>query len=275
MAGSSPNGKQIYLGKSKQDTLDTLLNKAEHQISNIRNKNIRALFDEAIGTTSHIKSSNYTVIDTINKLLEAFPVFAMPKTSNDHLSQVEQEANARYIALYLLKAGWSKQAIAALLGNIQEESQMNPGAWQDKNNSGGYGLVQWDPASKFLNYAFKGRTPEQQIQDANYLAVKNPKKLMNLQLEYLLKTMQPGAGEWAPDNAIDRYGANKKFSYNEFITSNSTIEELTEVFVTHYERPKAYDRKPKKGKFNPEAQKASLDIRIAAAEEWYKFLFPN
>ena len=72
------------------------------------------------------------------------------------LTQREKEWNAAYIYNYFSKRGWSGQAICGLLGNIQDESQMNPGAWQGWHNTGiGYGLVQWSAGTKYLDYMEK------------------------------------------------------------------------------------------------------------------------
>lgn len=51
--------------------------------------------------------------------------------------------------------GYSKEATAGILGNVQQESGFNPWRWQsDKvNYSAGYGLFQYTPASGYLeNY---------------------------------------------------------------------------------------------------------------------------
>ena len=68
------------------------------------------------------------------------------------LTQKQKEANASYIYDYLKNNGWTKEAISGLLGNIEQESQFNPGVWQDWHNTEklGYGLVQWSPAKGFL-----------------------------------------------------------------------------------------------------------------------------
>lgn len=62
------------------------------------------------------------------------------------LTEGRKEANARYIYDYLHGYGWTKEAICGLLGNIQQESQLNPGAWEVMDRTDrGYGLVQWTP----------------------------------------------------------------------------------------------------------------------------------
>lgn len=67
-----------------------------------------------------------------------------------YLSTGEQQNNATIIFSYLLDKGWSVNAIAGLLGNMQQESTMCP----DLNERGGtgYGLVQWTPKRKYTGW---------------------------------------------------------------------------------------------------------------------------
>ena len=52
-----------------------------------------------------------------------------------------------------LISSWSEYAIAGALGNIANESAFNPWRWQSDivNYSAGYGLVQFTPASGYIN----------------------------------------------------------------------------------------------------------------------------
>lgn len=75
---------------------------------------------------------------------------------NRYLSEAEMQNNALIIKDYLSSRGWSLNAIAGLLGNMESESTINPGIWQsldEGNMSGGFGLVQWTPATNFTNWA--------------------------------------------------------------------------------------------------------------------------
>lgn len=77
-------------------------------------------------------------------------------SKNEYLSFMEQYNNAVLISKYLNSKGWSNNAISALLGNMESESTINPGIWQSLNEgnmSGGFGLVQWTPATNFTNWA--------------------------------------------------------------------------------------------------------------------------
>ena len=82
-------------------------------------------------------------------------VYASVCSGTSTLSESQMKANAEYIYDYLIGQGFTKNAACAVLGNMQAESGINPGIWQYSNHdlSGGYGLVQWTPATKFLNRA--------------------------------------------------------------------------------------------------------------------------
>ena len=71
-------------------------------------------------------------------------------SGNRYLSASEMKNNAQIIMDYLLAAGWTKNAIAGMLGNMQTESGCNPGIWESLTIdwSRGYGLVQWDACNK-------------------------------------------------------------------------------------------------------------------------------
>ncbi len=74
--------------------------------------------------------------------------------SSNSLTQSQMNTNAFYIYSYLKHKGWSDNAIAGMLGNIQHESSMNPGRWEGDNvGSGpGYGLVQWTPYTNYTDW---------------------------------------------------------------------------------------------------------------------------
>lgn len=174
--------------------------------------------------------------------------------SKNRLTAEKQKVNAEYIYKYCLKQGWSKEAACGLLGNIQQESYFNPGVWQsDKNTKQGYGLVQWTPADQKILKWMGGLSPE----EANDMAEKEKKKLMDLQLEWLIKTCQPGQGEWLQGKAVSDYGSPLKMTFDEFITSDKNPGDLALVFHGHYERS-ADDERRKQN-------------RIDFANEWYEY----
>ena len=138
----------------------------------------------------------------------------------NRLDTKETKINATYVYQTLYDKGWSKNAICAVLGNMDEEScGVNPGKHQAYDGPG-YGIVQWDPASKYLNWAQNNGYADDSLEG---------------QVEFLVESMQPGMGEWLPDNSSvpDGYG----MSYSDFISSSADVSYLAQVFVYCYERP--------------------------------------
>ena len=77
-------------------------------------------------------------------------------SGNRYLSKSEMENNALIIKNYLTSKGWTLNAIAGILGNMESESTINPGIWQSLNAgnmSGGFGLGQWTPATNYTDWA--------------------------------------------------------------------------------------------------------------------------
>ena len=57
--------------------------------------------------------------------------------------QTRQNAYCVFAALSGQRSPWSKNAIAAMLGNMEVESGINPGRWQ--------GLIDTDPTRAYLS----------------------------------------------------------------------------------------------------------------------------
>ena len=75
---------------------------------------------------------------------------------NFYLTTEQMQGNAREVLSFFEQKGWSLNAIAGICGNMQSESNINPGIWQslqEGNYSGGFGLVQWTPATNYTNWA--------------------------------------------------------------------------------------------------------------------------
>lgn len=122
--------------------------------------------------------------------------------------------NAQYILDYLGSRGWTKNAICGMLGNMQTESTINPGIWQGLqtgNMSGGYGLVQWTPATKLIDWA--------NSQSLDYTE-------MDTQLERIRYEVEQNI-QWIHDT----------MTFYEFTQSNDSPYNLGMLFLQHYERP--------------------------------------
>ena len=136
---------------------------------------------------------------------------------NRFLSREEMTVNAKYIYRYLSARGWSINAICAMLGNMETESTLNPAIWQnldEGNTSLGYGLVQWTPATKYLEWCSENSLDDEHMDSAL--------KRIEYELENGL--------QWI---ATDTY----PLTFAEFKTSTLNITYLANAFLRNYERP--------------------------------------
>lgn len=137
-------------------------------------------------------------------------------TGNRYLSMEEMQNNALCVLSYLYPKGWTLNAIAGMLGNMQTESNINPGIWQsldEGNTSLGYGLVQWTPATNYLNWA-DAQGYERDDGD--------------MQL-YWIHNLTTSEGQWIPTAAYD-------LSFESFRTSTQSPEYLASAFLKNFER---------------------------------------
>ena len=141
--------------------------------------------------------------------------------------------------------------------NASEESKMNPGVWEVQDNvKYGYGLLQWTKGSDFLKWAGLD------VASTNRLVRINPQELMDLQLEYLLysssKSCPSEDKRWY---ATTKYESPYSMSYETYIKSTYTPEEMALVFHASYERS-AGDHERRMA-------------RAKSARAWYNFLLKN
>lgn len=126
------------------------------------------------------------------------------------------EGNAYEVFLFLSIRGWTTNAIAGILGNMQSESNINPGIWQNLdygNYSLGFGLVQWTPATNYTNWAA-----------ANGYDITDPEG----QLRWIDEATV-SAGQWIPTSGYD-------FSFDTFKNSGESPEYLASAFLKNFER---------------------------------------
>jgi Membrane proteins related to metalloendopeptidases len=137
--------------------------------------------------------------------------------SNNFLTKEEMTVNANYILNYLTAKGWTKNSVCGMLGNMETESTINPGLWQNRdewNTSLGFGLVQWTPATKYINWANSN----------NYEITNIDGQLTRLDYEI--------------DNKIQWIATSSyPMSFQEFKTSTESPEYLAQAFLRNYERP--------------------------------------
>lgn len=155
---------------------------------------------------------------------------------NFWLNQSQMENNAAIIWEYLGSYGWTAESVAAILGNMQKESTINPGIWQSLIvGNGGYGLVQWTPYTKYANWAGN------QWENNGYL------ELQRILYEVPLTGSQ---AQWISTSAYN-------LSFAEFTQSTASVSWLTSAFMHNYERPESY---------STEAE------RQGYAAYWYQFI---
>ena len=143
---------------------------------------------------------------------------------------VDQEKNAKAIYDFFIKQGWTAQAICGMLGNIQVESHFDPNI-HEYGGGPGYGLVQWTPKSKLVDWA-KARG-----------------------LDYTKLDTQCKRIQWEVDNNVQYYSTKTyRMTFKQFTQSRETPTYLAKVFIVNYERPKVQNQ-PNRGKY---------------AENWYK-----
>jgi hypothetical protein len=121
--------------------------------------------------------------------------------------------------------GWgcSDGAIAGILGNMQGESALIADRWQSDivgNMSGGYGLVQWTPATNYIDWAKKHG------------------------LDYKTVSSQCARIRYEADNGLQFFKSGTTF-WN-WLKSDGTPEQKADDFIRSYERPHSFDSLPQR-----------------------------
>lgn len=143
----------------------------------------------------------------------------------------KQINNAKYIRDYFTNNGWTLQSICGMLGNIQIESGIIADI-DEYGGGGGYGLTQWTPKSKLVNWA-----NQQNL---------NP-KLIDTQCRRIL---------WELNNGEQFYKTSAyPLTFKQFSKSQQSPTYLAKVFINNYERP-----------YN-----SNQPVRGVIAEEWYSY----
>lgn len=146
-------------------------------------------------------------------------------------NEKSKQNNAIIVYLYLKEKGFSDNPIYAVLGNMELESQLDPTLSYTVGKNDAYGLLQWDPHTKWTNWA---RTHGKDKTDGFG------------QLEFFIDTH---SSEWYKK---DEY----QLSWDEFINDTThSLDWLTRAFCEEYER----------------AGIPHMDKRITYANKWKSF----
>lgn len=173
----------------------------------------------------------------------------------------EADTNATIIYQMLAQTGWTKAAVAALFGNIQNESSFNPN--RHESGGSGFGLVQWTPPSN-LTDILDVLYPE------GYDRSDGVKQVNALYAEYQQTNSAQGNPD-AADRGVHRQWYNSNGSrygfdlpktdwYDWAHADNISVRDLTLLFMVSYERP-AYD-----------AETNHWPRRVESAQQWFDWL---
>lgn len=136
-------------------------------------------------------------------------------SKNNYLTANQSTENGKEVFNFFHAKGWKTIPICAMLGNMYKESQINPGIWQNLtvNYKLGFGLTQWTPATKYLNWAKENGL----VQD------NGDSQCQRIQYEL--------------DNNL-QYAAVSKYplSFKEFTQSDNSLEYLVYAFFYNYEK---------------------------------------
>lgn len=158
-------------------------------------------------------------------------------SKNSPTTLAEMQNNALMVAEY-----WGRSAIEVkpnalygMLGNMQAESGINPGAWQGYvvNYNRGYGVVQWTPATNFTNWATAN----------GYEITSGEAQMKRIEYEY---------------NAGIQYYKTSAYplTFAQYMQSDESPEYLASAWMHNYERPNSY---------------AQEGQRRANARYWYNY----
>ena len=153
-----------------------------------------------------------------------------------YLTQSQMENNAKLFKQYFQSKGVTLESICGMLGNIQQESGLNPGIKQTASTSSGWGLIQWTPSTVLTDWC---NTYGYTWYDGDVQC---------------LRIWSEGTNEM---DAGGTFIPTKEYPYtwSEFCALTN-VDEATKAYL--YERERAGDEK--------------LENRLEYARKWYEFL---
>lgn len=160
------------------------------------------------------------------------------------LNTEEMQNNAKCFYGYMnIMYGMTLNAVCGILGNAQSESTINPNRWQGDDpwhqppDSWGFGLVQWTPYTKIVEWL-----QQLGVWETDYIGYGNAECQ---RLKWELDNNQ----QWISTTAYP-------MTFQEYWESTRDAGDLAIIFLANYERP-----------FNP-----NQPIRATQAREWYEYL---
>lgn len=168
---------------------------------------------------------------TPSAVWHAQSIYGYAKTSNEAFE------NAIMMFNILIPLGWTVNAVAGILGNMEIESGYNPWRWQgddilastdpsiDTSTSHGYGLFQFTPAGKYIHSPYA-------MADSDYApnfsdVTGNPND-GSAQLRFV-----DAHADYIPSQTYP-------ITYADFKTSTAGADYLASAWMHNYERPASY-----------------------------------
>ena len=153
-----------------------------------------------------------------------------------YLTQSEMENNATEFYGYFNSKGFTVESVSGMLGNLQQESNINPGMKQTASTSSGWGLIQWTPSSNLTDYA---------------TAHGSDWTTGEIQTQLIWDEIINGyGGQWLPKPALGYTYTGEEFS---------RLTDVTEACKSYlYERERAGTE--------------ALTNRLTYASNWYEYL---
>lgn len=187
-----------------------------------------------------------------------------------HIPEADMQNNAEIMYTMCHGMGWTLNAVAALLGNCQAESALNPGTTETsamQKGSDGTGLFQWTSTSS------DATNPLLQVLGTIYGTTDNwydgTRQMNALFAEYQQSNFnqkQDDKHDWGiqaqwinSDGSLYGFSLDK-MSWYTWAHSSADLETLTKSFMVSYERP-SYD-----------ASKNHWQTRVSNAQYWYSYL---
>lgn len=147
--------------------------------------------------------------------------YGSPYDSSAALNEAQMQVNALYIYNSMSASGWTLNSICGMLGNMEVESSLNPGRWQNDDvepadpTGVGYGLVQWTPYTNYTDWAINNGFTDPSVMDGNIARI-------NYELENNL--------QWIPTYTYP-------MTFEGFKESTLDPYNLAMIFLANYERP--------------------------------------
>lgn len=152
-----------------------------------------------------------------------------------YFTQAQMETNAKEFYNYFSSYGATLEAICGMLGNIQQESTINPGIKQGTSISLGWGLIQWTPSTVLTDWCDTyGYTWYDGAAQCDRIVAEG-------------EAIKGAGGTWIPTK-------DYPYSWSEFLTLTD-VNEATYAYLKERER----------------AGTEAIENRLKYASNWYTF----